>query len=601
MLEQLPDNHPLLTTDKATYSKGMLKEMSCKLAVYLKSHFVNAGDNVVVLTNDKKAILTCASACYESGLVLISLDPTLGVVQITSTLNLVKPKAVLADNTILQMLSNAKTPLPDLVLDTSSKPSVRKWFNSKALHWKTTHAIFNSTCPERTTNSGNLKAIESSQAAYIMFTSGTTDHPKGVVVTRAALQKHVATLCNVFNYNHDSKLLCFLPTHHTDGLVHCCYVPLLTGMCAIHPGAFNMSTNFEHIGLFHKPTHFLAVPTILSMLRDLYSDKPNLFRSHGTHTVISTAGVLEKSFAENFNQTFGIKIRNFYGLTETISGALYCDTSVHPPESLGIPIGVEARLIANNTIVTDFNTAGELQLRSDQIMHSYYDNPKATAEAFDKGWFKTGDVFTVDEAGHYHFKFRLKDIIKKGGVSLYPKDICHHILNYPDIKECEVVGLQDAVFEEAIAACIVVEKAVNLPELADYCKEVLANEMQPDYWVVCRHLPRTSVGKVDKPKLQDIVKKQIAVGEAESLSDDTLEKSVLDLAAYVFKTDLDSLRTGMGKNQIAGWDSYAHLKFIKQIEKEYDIRLKARDIMQIETLEDVVTFIRAKTRRSEAA
>ena len=605
MTDKLTAKEPLLITDKDIISRGMLNEMSKKLSLFLESQNVNVGDHVIILTNDKKTILTCASACYESGLVLICLDPSLGVVQITSTLKLVKPKAVLADSNILRLLSNEKIPLPELALDTSSKPSARNWFTGKVPKWKTTHAIFTSVRPQTSTATATAtataKTIKPDQAAYIMFTSGTTDQPKGVVVTRDALRKHITTLCDVFGYSNESRLLCTLPTYHTDGLVHCCYVPLLTGMCIIHPGIFKASVDLKKNGIRHKPTHFLAVPTILSMVHDLYSDQRDLFRSSGTHTIISTAGVLEHKLIESYYQTFDISLRNFYGLTETISGALYCDTSIHPSKSLGIPIGVEARLVANKKIITDCHVPGELQLRSDQLMHSYFKNVEASAEVFDNDWFKTGDLFTIDEAGHYYFKARLKDIIKKGGVSIYPKQIKHHIINYPGISSCEIIGIPDPVFEEVIAACIVTDEHVNLSKLQDYCKDMLPNEMQPDHWVECDRLPQTAVGKTDKPKLLQIVEQRITNNNAGNPHSDTLELDVLNIAATIFNTDLESLRTGMGKNQISGWDSYAHLKFIKQIEKKFSIRLKARDVMQIETLEDVVIFIKRKDTSTEAA
>ena len=601
MLDNLPDNQPLLTTDKTTYSRGMLKEMALKLAIYLKNQFVNAGDNIVVLSNDIKIVMTCASASYHSGLTLICLDPSLGVKQIKATLNTLAPKAVLADNTILQELGKTPACLPEVTIDTSSKPSLRNWLRPNSLQWITTHSIFNATSPQESVISFDASKIDPGQAAYIMFTSGTTGKPKGVVVTRDALSKHIATLCDVFAYSSDSRLLCTLPTYHTDGLVHCCYVPLFSGMSVIHPGAFKVSANFEKNGISHKPTHFLAVPTILSMVHDLYSEQPDLFKSNGTHTVISTAGVLEHELIQNFNRTFDIKLRNFYGLTETVSGALYCDTSIHPSESLGIPAGVEARLVANKKIVSDCHVPGELQLRGDQLMHSYFKNPEASSEAFDNGWFKTGDLFTIDKNGHYYFKARLKEIIKKGGISIYPKEIRHHIINYPGISSCEIIGIPDPVFEEVIAACIVTEGDVNLSELQNYCKEMLSNEMQPDHWVLCNHLPQTAVGKTDKPKLLNIIEQQLANTGAETSHSDTLEFGVLNLAATIFKTDLENLRTGMGKNQISGWDSYAHLKFIKQVEKKFAVRLKARDIMQIETIDDVITFIRKKDTSTEAA
>jgi len=604
MAEKSPGNNDLLITSEAAFTRAEIESMSRRLVQHLLAAHLSSGDHVVVISDNQATIFVSAAACFEAGFVLVCLDPSLGNEQIAAVLRTVNPAALLADQLILHNLENHRAGLPPVVLDTSSVSSKRTWLRGrKASKWQTSHAIFNTSKPDRTV-AHTPQQIDDRQAAYVMFTSGSTDNPKGVVVSRGALKQHVNTLSETFNYSSESKLLCFLPAYHTDGLVHCCYVPLLKNMCVVRLGGFKVSTDFQREGLSYGATHFLAVPTILSMLHEFYSDTPDMFTLSGIKTVISTAGILDTTLWQKFEKTFNVKLLNFYGLTETISGALYCDAANHRIGSVGKPAGVEARLVSNGSVVTGCNMPGELQLRGEQLMTGYFQQDNPPAGVFQNGWFNTGDIFSIDENGYYFFKSRIKEVIKKGGITVYPQEVRRQLNKFNGVTGCEVIGLPDPVFEEVIIACLTTGHTIDESSLKQHCEVTLPKEMRPDHFIFLEHFPKTAVGKIKRSELISVIKDQLnreTLRDPEDQPVDQLQATVIGIAADTFKSDELNLSVQMGKGQINGWDSYAHLKFIKQIEKTYSIRFKARDIMQIETLEDAIDLVRQKTKPQEAA
>lgn len=594
----LNDDEILLITDQQ-YRSSSLEKKRDQLICHLQSQGLTVGDHIVVMTHNQTSIFIITAACFQAGFVLVCLDPSTGPNKISTIVTTVNPKALLADNAILSELSSVSIPLPKVCIDTNPEAPKRQWLpKRKHSNWTTIYSIFKTLqiTNDHINTQTKAKNIRDELPAYILYTSGSTNKPKGVVVSRGALKKHVHTLSNQFHYSCKSKLLCFLPAHHTDGLVHGCYVPILTGMSVIRPGIFKLTTDFQKIGLSQGATHFLAVPTILSIILEYYGDDSELFTKNGLTTIISTAGVLDENLWRRFESAFKVRLFNFYGLTETISGALYCSKHNYRTGTVGKPVGVETRLISNNQIVEIQNSPGELQLRGDQLMDGYLVGGKLHHHHGRENWFNTGDIFTQDSEGFYYFKGRVKEIIKKGGVTIYPQDICQHIQSLDGVIDCEIIGYPDPVFEELIVACFVTAMDISTSKLKQHCANCLPEEMLPDHYLNLTALPRNKMGKLSRPQLLNTIQKHLnsslkpVIGKVGRK--DEIEEGVLNVAASVFKSEDAVLHIDMNKNQISGWDSYAHLNFIKQIEKTYSIRLKARDIMQIDSLSDAVKFVK---------
>jgi malonyl-CoA/methylmalonyl-CoA synthetase len=176
------------------------------------------------------------------------------------------------------------------------------------------------------------------------------------------------------------------------------------------------------------------------------------------------------------------------------------------PGAVGIPLpGVEVRLRAESgATVTSEDEPGEIQVRGPGVFRAYWNRPAESAESFEDGWFKTGDM-AVLERGYYRIMGRLSvDIIKSGGYKLSALEIEAALLEHPDIAECAVIGLPDVTWGEAVTAVVVLKDATSLelPALRDWCKGRLSAYKIPQRLRLAKELPRNAMGKVSKPDVR---------------------------------------------------------------------------------------------------
>ena len=494
------------------------------------------------------------------------------------------PTAIIADEPIVSRLDAVDAAKkPSLVIRTSeisNSNSITRWLRRK-------REFSESSEPWSLGTVGRRKRKE---PAYVIFTSGTTSRPKGVVVSRRALRYHVSTLAQVFNYGADARLLCYLPTHHTDGLVHGVAASLLTGMTIIHPGPFQQSSDVAADLRDNKITHFLAVPTMLAMIKRTLGDCSSLFQLDDFKCLASTAGYLDEKLWEDIENLFGIRLSNFYGMTETVSGSLYCgpDDASYRLGTLGKPVDADLRIIDENGSEVAVDTVGQLQISGKHMMTGYLDDTDATDAVLDSGWLSTGDLFRSDSAGFYYFAGRLKSIIKRGGITVYPEDIRKVVCAVPGVKEAEVVGLPNAVFEEIIAVAVIAEGSLNIDDIRISCNKRLAPERRPDVVEVLPELPRGPSGKV----LQDELIATLTVVSAKGVApDNSVSYQVVAVAAKTFSVDIRELDNSSSPESIENWDSYAGMEFVLALEKQFSLRLSARSIMQIDSIGKAIETI----------
>jgi len=428
--------------------------------------------------------------------------------------------------------------------------------------------------------------------AYIMFTSGTTSSPKAVVVSRGALHHHVNTLSGVFGYGEDARLLIYLPTHHTDGLVHGVAASLLTGMTVIHPGPFTASVDLGQALRSNIISHFLAVPTMLSLIRRTFGDRADLFQYDGFRNVISTAGYLDAKLWEEFQEFYGVRVSNFYGMTETISGSLYCgpDNENYRLGTVGKPVDAEVRIVDECGTILPPEKVGELQISGGHLMTGYLDDPEATQAAMMDGWLSTGDLFFQDVDGFFHIVGRQKNIIKRGGITVYPEDIRRLIADMPGVLAVEVIGRPDPMFEEIIVACVVVEAGVGAENIRAMCRQELAPERRPDRVELMASLPHGPTGKVQREALIALLEgrdRKVKTPQA------SIRSRVISLAADTFATEPADLDEASSPDTVVNWDSFAGMEFVLALEKEFDLRLSARDIMRMRNIGQALEMVSA--------
>jgi len=357
----------------------------------------------------------------------------------------------------------------------------------------------------------SLPEISPERRAMILYTSGTTSKPKGVVTTHANIQAQIESLVQAWEWSAADRIPMFLPLHHIHGIINIVSCALWSG-ATIEPFAkFDAAMIFDRVRA-DAYTVFMAVPTIyVKLIQALEAVSPAdraaiVGGFKRMRLMVSGSAALPASVHEQWTALTGQKLLERYGMTEigmAISNPYHGERR---PGAVGEALpGVEVRLkTETGVIITGEDEPGEIQVRGPGVFHAYWNRPAARAESFDDGWFRTGDM-AVRERGYYRIMGRLSvDIIKSGGYKLSALEIEAALLEHPNIRECAVIGLPDETWGEAVTAVVVVKDSTSLelPALRDWCKGRLSVYKIPQRLLVVNELPRNVMGKVTKPAVR---------------------------------------------------------------------------------------------------
>ena len=353
---------------------------------------------------------------------------------------------------------------------------------------------------------GHLPQVDEGRPAMMVYTSGTTGKPKGVVTTHANLRAQVTALVDAWGWSADDRILLVLPMHHVHGIVNVLTCALWAGaVCEILP-RFDADAVWERIeagGL----TLFMAVPTVYRRLVAAWEEAdPDRRRrmSEGCarmRLMVSGSAALPVQTLERWREISGHTLLERYGMTEMGMALSNPLRGERRPGYVGVPLpGVEVRLVDDEGAPVEPGTPGEIEVRGDNVFAEYWRRPEATANAFRQGWFRTGDVAVV-EGGYFRILGRKSvDIIKTGGYKVSALEIEETLRTHPDVAECAVVGVDDPDWGERI--CVAVEPrdgaTLTLDGLQGWARERLAPYKLPRDLRLVDALPRNAMGKVTK-------------------------------------------------------------------------------------------------------
>lgn len=358
-----------------------------------------------------------------------------------------------------------------------------------------------------------LPEIDLERRAMILYTSGTTSKPKGVVTTHANIQAQIESLVQAWEWRAADRVPLFLPLHHIHGIINVAGCALWSG-ATIEPFArFDLPAILERVRR-DAYTLFMAVPTIyVKLIQALEGASPSdraavVGGFARMRLMVSGSAALPASVPEQWTALTGQKLLERYGMTEigmALSNPLHGERR---PGAVGVPLpGVEARLKGESgDLVTGEDEPGEIQVRGPGVFQVYWNRAEASAESFDDGWFRTGDL-AVRERGYYRIMGRLSvDIIKSGGYKLSALEIEAALLEHPDIAECAVIGLPDDTWGEAVSAAVVLKGkgTLDLATLREWSRERLSVYKIPQRLLVVAELPRNAMGKVTKRAVREL-------------------------------------------------------------------------------------------------
>jgi long-chain acyl-CoA synthetase len=353
-----------------------------------------------------------------------------------------------------------------------------------------------------------LEAIRPEEIALILYTSGTTGLPKGVMHSHAGLAAKLKVIKDWFSFDESFRALCLLPTHFGHGLICNCLATIAYGGTLVLCRPFDLDLVQKLWGYVekHEVNVFSSVPAVVRLLLRV-ADRAPAARPKTLKFVTCASAPLRPEDVDAFEAKFGAPLLNCFGITETSSWTAFSPRDPNRDKaSVGIMSGCEIRAVDADGKPVPPGEQGELQIKGPSVMLGYYKNPELTAQTIKDGWFCSGDHGKVDKDGRVFILGRIKELIIRAGLNVYPADVDAVLLAHPAIAEAYSVGLEDALLGEKVVAAVVRKEGATATEqeVLEYCRGALAAYKCPERIRFVDAIPKTSRGKVNRANLRPL-------------------------------------------------------------------------------------------------
>jgi len=478
----------LVTPAGERWTYADIDRESARLASCLREMGAEIGDRVAVQVEKSPQALFLYLACVRAGLVYLPLNTAYSPRELDFFLGDSRPRVVVCR--------------PE-ALETASELAGRHGL-SRVLGLDADGG--GSLIEASRDASSDFETVESREEdpASILYTSGTTGRPKGATLSHRNLSSNALTLHEVWGFRGDDVLLHALPLFHTHGLFVACHCSLLNATAMILMPKFDARQVSE---LLPRASVFMGVPTFYTRL---LAD-PEFGREQTAHMrlfVSGSAPLLEQT-AHDFLRRTGHAILERYGMTEVGMATSNPLDGERKPGSVGLPLpGVSLRIAGDDDRPLPPGEIGEIELKGPNVFLGYWGLPEKTAEEFTAdGYFRTGDLGTMDEEGYVSIVGRSKDLIISGGYNVYPKEVEVLIDQLDGVAESAVFGLPDPDFGERVAGAVVRKsgaEALDQDTIIERLKSELASYKVPKQIAFVEELPRNAMGKVQKNALREM-------------------------------------------------------------------------------------------------
>ncbi len=477
----------LLVTDTGDeYRYADIESESARLARFLAAAGVAPGDRISVQTAKTPQALCLYLACLRGGFVFHPLNTGYRAGELEYFFADAAPAVVVCDSGNLDMIG----PL-------AQQLSIPRLF--------TLDADGSGTLADRSRDTDDdpvLVRRDRDDMAALLYSSGTTSKPKGIVLTHNNLYASARTLVRVWGFTEHDVLLHALPIYHVHGLFVALGCVLLSGSAMRWLPAFDAGKVIE---LLPECTAMMGVPTYYTRL--LASEDFTRETAAHVRLFISGSAPLPAETFNAFEKRTGHRILERYGTSETNMNTSNPLMGERRPGSVGPPLpGVEVRICdAAGKTLPDGET-GNIQVRGENVFREYWKMPEKTAEDFTgDGFFNTGDLGVIDKDGYVSIAGRSKDLIITGGLNVYPAEVEGIINDMAGVRESAIIGAPHPDFGEAVVAVIVSAHgvALNEDEVTAHAKDRLAGFKAPKRVAFVDELPRNTMGKVQKNLLRE--------------------------------------------------------------------------------------------------
>lgn len=354
-----------------------------------------------------------------------------------------------------------------------------------------------------------LPKVAADRDAMMVYTSGTTGRPRGVVTTHANIAAQVTALVDAWGWTRVDRILLVLPLHHVHGIINVVACALWSGATCEMAQSFDVGATWDAMAS-GRLTLFMAVPTIYRRLIAAYdqADATRQKRLRGgakqLRLMVSGSAALPVQTLERWREITGHTLLERYGMTEIGMALSNLLKGERRPGFVGMPLpGVEVRRVDDQARTVADDVPGELEVRGPSVFREYWRKPDATREAFRDGWFRTGDTAVVDRGSYRLLGRSSVDILKTGGYKVSALEIEELLREHPAIAECAVVGVADEEWGHRVCVAVELRPGFTLTkeELGLWGKSKLAPYKVPRDLRVVSALPRNAMGKVVKPEV----------------------------------------------------------------------------------------------------
>lgn len=479
---------PALIFGRRSFTYEEIQKSVNTLAARLIGEGLRPGDRVALYVPNSPEWIVAYYGIIRSGAVALCLNPAYKRFELERLLRDARPRLMIISEKLAENVPDkAVVPGLDSVLTFESHPVLLGILEnvaaSKPLAPVAVHTDADDPC-------------------VILYTGGTTGTPKGAMLTHRNILFTAQNVCYHERTRPDDRSLCFMPLNHVFGGNHIMNAIFYgCGTLVLHDG-FDLDRILASVNE-DRVTRFFAVPTVFIRL---LADAGYKRRFSTVTYCFSAATSMASEIVRKWTEACGLTIHEAYGMTETSSLVTYNHMYRHRIGSVGTPAGiVEVRIVDPEGNPVPQGETGEIAIRGPNVMKGYWGKPEDTAAMVRDGWLHSGDVGRLDRDGYLFIVDRIKDVIITGGYNVFPSEVEEVLYTHPSISECSVVGLENAVYGEAVTAFVVLQSGCEFSptELTAYCKERLASYKVPKEFRVVEQLPKSSTGKILRRKIRE--------------------------------------------------------------------------------------------------
>jgi len=499
-VQEQPERTAVGTSDGETaISYSQLDALVRSAMAQLCWHGLSRGATVALVSDNSVEFVVGFLAVVSSGARVAPLNPALASSELSARISELSANAVLAPKHLVSKLEFA-----DAIAG-----SAARWIMSIENSGGAYEVQIANGSGQNPTSSVPAKtnaAIDGDDVALVMFTAGTTSAPKVVPLTHRNIAASVQSISSGYDLSPQDATLIVMPLFHGHGLVAGLLATLASGGSAYLPstGVFSAHSFWGDVVRLGV-TWYTAVPTIHRILVNRasqeYPSSPVALRF-----IRSCSAPLDEELATAMIATFRAPLISAYGMTEASHQVSSNPLPVHGSNktlSIGLPTGVEIRIVAEGGEDAATGGIGEIWVRGATVTTGYLNNPRANSASFVDGWFRSGDLGSRDEDGYLFVRGRLKEIINRGGEKISPDNIDAALLSNPKVLEAASFGGSDAIYGENVQAAVILRPGMEATEreLRDYCRTKLSAFEVPERIYIVADFPRTAKGSTDRRAL----------------------------------------------------------------------------------------------------